>query len=72
MKIKLFLKGILLYITFIVSLLAIGGIDSLYNNGYLFETIMIVATLIYLCKEIISEEEFDILSLSKFFNKGNS
>lgn len=71
MNTKLFLKGVLLYITFIVCFLAIGGIDSLYDNGYFFETILVVVGLIYLCKKTISEEEFEILSLDKFFNKHN-
>lgn len=69
MNAKLFLKGVLLYITFIVCMLAVGGIDSLYDNGYFFETILVVGGLIYLCKKIISEEEFEILSFDKFFNK---
>ena len=46
-------------------MLAIGGIDSLYDNGYFFETILVVGGLIYLCKKTISEEEFNILP---FFN----
>lgn len=68
MNTKLFLKGVLLYITFIVCMLAIGGIDSLYDNGYFFETILVAGGLIYLCKKTISEEEFNILSLYKFFD----
>lgn len=71
MNTKLFLKGVLLYTTFIVCMLAIGGIDSLYDNGYFFETILVVGGLIYLCKKTISEEEFNILSLDKFFSKHN-
>ncbi len=68
MNIKLFLKGVLFYTTFLVCMLAIMGIDSLYDNGYFLETILVVGGLIYLCKKIISEEEFNILSLDKFFN----
>lgn len=71
MNTKLFLKGVLLYTTFIVCMLAIVGIDSLYDNGYFFETILVVGGLIYLCKKTISEEEFNILSLDKFFSKHN-
>lgn len=71
MNAKLFLKGVLLYITFTVCMLAVGGIDSLYDNGYFFETILVVSGLIYLCKKTISEEEFEILSFDKFFNKHN-
>ena len=72
MNTKLFLKGVLLYTTFIVCMLAIGGIDSLYDNGYFFETIFVVGGLIYLCKKTISEEEFNILTLYRIFNKYNS
>ena len=61
MNTKLFLKGVLLYTTFIVCMLAIGGIDSLYDNGYFFETILIIGGLIYLCKKIIAEEELNTL-----------
>lgn len=71
MNTKLFLKGVLLYTTFIVCMLAIGGIDSLYDNSYFFETIIVVVGLVYLCKKAISEEEFNILSLDKFFSKYN-
>lgn len=71
MNTKLFLKGVLLYTTFIVCMLAIGGIDSLYDNSYFFETIIVAVGLVYLCKKAISEEEFNILSLDKFFGKYN-
>ncbi len=64
MNTKLFLKGVLLYTTFIVCVLAIGGIDSLYDNGYFFETILVVGGLIYLCKKTISEEDLKTLTFS--------
>lgn len=69
MNTKLFIKGVLLYTTFIVCVIVIGGIDSLYDKGYLFESILIIGGFIYLCKKTISEEEFNILSLNKFFSK---
>lgn len=65
MNTKLLLKGVLLYTTFVVCILAIGGIDSLYDNGYFFETVAVVVGLIYLCKKTITEEEFNTLILSK-------
>ena len=71
MNIKLILKGILFYTTFLVCMLAIGGIDSLYDNGYFIETIIVVVGLIYLCKKYITEKEYDILTLSNFLNKHN-
>ncbi len=61
MKIKLILKGVLLYVTLLVCIIAIGGIDSLYDNGYFFETILVAGSLIYLCKKVITKEEFDTL-----------
>lgn len=69
MNIKLFLKGLLLYTTFIVCMLAAMGIDSLYDKGYFMWTIIIVAGLIYWCKEVITEEEFNTLSPDKLFQK---
>lgn len=67
MNIKLFLKGLLLYTTFIVGMLAAMGIDSIYDKGYFVWTIIIVAGLIYWCKKVITEEEFNTLSLYDFF-----
>ena len=69
MNIKLFLKGILFYITFATCMLAAASIDSLCDKGYLVETIIIVAGLIYWCKKSITEEEFNTLSLDNFFKK---
>lgn len=64
MNTKLLFKGMLLYITFIVCFLAIGGIDSLYDNGHFFETILTVGSLIYLCRKVISKDEFNILTFN--------
>ena len=68
-KIILTLKGILLYTTMIAAMLFIAGIDSIYDNDYFIEAIIIVAGLIYLCYKIINEKEFNTLSFNKFFNK---
>lgn len=69
MNIKLFLKGLLLYTTFIVCMLAAMGIDSLYDKGYFVWTIIIVAGFIYWCKKVITEEEFNTLSLGSFLRR---
>lgn len=61
MNTKLSLKGILLYVTITICILAIGGIDSIYDKGYLIETIIIILSLIYLCKKVITREELKIL-----------
>lgn len=71
MNTKLLLKGVLFYTTFIVCMLAVGGIDYLYDNSHFFKTTIVVGGLIYLCKKVISKEEFETLSLNKFFNKNN-
>lgn len=65
MIIRLIIKGVLLYVTLLICLITIGGIDSIYDNGYLIEVLLIVASLIYLCKTVISKEELDILLLNK-------
>lgn len=66
-KIKLVFKGILLYITIIVSFLFVGGVDSLYDNGYFTLSVVIVAALIYACYKTISKEDADTLLLTKYF-----
>ena len=57
-KFKLILKGILLWITTFVTVLFIAGIDSIYDNGYFFQTLIAVVVMIFCCHKLISEEEF--------------
>lgn len=64
-------KGILLYTTFILSMLYIGGVDSIYDQGYFIPATIVVATLIYVCYKTISEQELDTLLLTKVFGKYN-
>lgn len=66
-KVLLVLKGILLYTTTILAILWVSAIDSLYDNGYFILSTLIVAGLIYACCKTINEEEFNILSRSKYF-----
>lgn len=61
MNIRLFLKGVLLYATFLCFLIAIMGIESLCDKGYLIETVLIILGLIYYCKRVISSKELDSL-----------
>ena len=68
-KFKLILKGIMLWTTAFMSALFIAGIDSIYDNGYILQTIAAVALMIFCCHKLISEDEFEILSLYKWFNK---
>lgn len=71
MKTALLLKGILFYVTFAMCIFAVASIQSLYDNGHLFDALVIITTFIYLCKQTISKEEFDIISFDKFFKKHN-
>ena len=57
-KFKLILKGIMLWITAFVTILFVAGVDSIYNNGYFFQTLMAVAVMIFCCYKLISKEEF--------------
>lgn len=68
-KFKLIIKGIMLWITAFVTILFVSGVDSIYDNGYFFQTIIAVAVMIFCCYKLISEEEFEILSLYRWFNK---
>ena len=68
-KFKLIIKGIMLWITAFVTMLFVSGVDSLYDNGYFLQTLIAVAAMIFCCYKLISEEEFEILSLYRWFNK---
>ena len=57
-KFKLIIKGIMLWITAFVTILFISGVDSIYDNGYFFQTLIAVAVMIFCCYKLISEEEF--------------
>ena len=66
-RFKLILKGMLLCITVFVTMLFVLGADSIYDNGYFFQTLIAVAVMIFCCYKLISEEEFEILSLYRWF-----
>lgn len=68
-KFKLIIKGIMLWITAFVTMLFVLGADSIYDNGYFIHSIIVCAVLYYTCYKLISEEELEILTLSKWFNK---
>lgn len=65
-KFKLILKGVLLWITVFVTMLFVLGADSICDNGYFFQTLIAVAVMIFCCYKLISEEEFEILSLYRW------
>nr|DAR02424.1 MAG TPA: hypothetical protein [Crassvirales sp.] len=69
MKVKLIYKGVLLYVTTLISVLWICGIEFLVDKGYFIPYTLIMVSLIYLCYKIISIREFCILSLYRMWNK---
>ena len=62
------LKGILLYVTFIFMVLSICCIDSM-SLGILLLDILSICILIRLNYKYISEEEFNILTFSKYLKE---
>ena len=57
-RFKLILKGVLLWITVFVTILFVLGTDSIYDNGYFFQTLIAVAVMIFCCYKLISKKEF--------------
>lgn len=68
-KFKFIIKGILLWITTFVTILFVAGVDSIYDNGYFFQTLIAVVVMIFCCYKLISEKEFEVLYLYRWFNK---
>ena len=68
-KFKFIIKGILLWTTAFVTMFFIAGIDSIYDNGYFFQALIAVVVMILCCCKLISEKEFEVLSLYRWFNK---
>lgn len=67
-KFKLIIKGVLLYVTTLVTLLYMMGIDSIYDNGYFIHGLIPVLILIGVCYKTINKEELEILTLNKYLN----
>lgn len=68
-KFKFIIKGIMLWITAFVTTLFVVGIDSIYDNGYFFQTLIAIIVMIFCCYKLISKKEFEVLSLYRWFNK---
>ena len=68
MILKMILKGMLLYITTLVTMIFMMGVDSIYDQGYFFYGIMLVAALIFVCYKTINKEELEVLTLCKYLN----
>ena len=59
---KLIIKGVLLYVTTLVTLLYMMGIDSIYDNGYFIHGLILVLILVGVCYKTINKEELEILT----------
>ena len=59
----------LLWTTAFVTMFFIAGIDSIYDNGYFLQNLAAVVVMILCCYKLISEKEFEVLSLYRWFNK---
>lgn len=66
---KLVIKGIMLWITAFVTILFIAGADSLYDNGYFFQALIVVIAMCCTCLYTITEKECKIVSGYNLLNK---
>lgn len=66
--IKMIFKGMLFYITILVTMIFLMGVDSICDQGYLFYGIMLVAALVFVCYKTINREELEVLTLCKYLN----
>ena len=66
--IKLIFKGVLLYVTTFAVLIFIAGLESIYEHGYFVYSLFVCAILCYTCYKLISKEEFDVLTFSRWFD----
>lgn len=67
--ITLIWKGILLYITMIITMIFMAGVDSLSDEG-LIAWIAVIAILFYTCKKAkYTDKELDIISGNALINK---
>lgn len=68
---KLIIKGILLWVSELIVILSVCGIDSIADKGYgwLFGIVVLNIMLILACFATITEEEYKIVSGYNLFNK---
>lgn len=67
-KFKFIIKGILLWTTAFVTTLFVLGVDGIYDSGYFLQILTAIAAMIFCCYKLISEKEFEILTLSKWLD----
>jgi hypothetical protein len=65
-KIKMIFKGMLLYITVLVTMIFMMGVDGIYDQGYFFYGLILVLILVGVCYKSINKEELEILTLNKY------
>ena len=65
-KFKLIIKGMLLYITILATIIFMMGIDSIYDNGYFFHGLILVLVLVGVYYKTINKEELEMLTLYKY------
>lgn len=65
-KIKMIFKGMLLYITVLVTMIFMMGVDGIYDQGYFFYGLILVLILVGVCYKSIDKEELEILTLNKY------
>ena len=70
-SIKLILKGILLWVSALIVIVSVCGIDSIADKGYgwLFGMVVLDIILILACYHTITEEEYKIVSGYNLFNE---
>lgn len=68
-KLKLILKGVLLWVTAFVVIFFISGVDSIYDSGYFVHSIVVCAALCYASYRLISEEELEVLTFLKWLDE---
>lgn len=68
-RLKIILKGVLLWITTFAVIFFMLGADSIYDNGYFIHSITVCVVLCYACYKLISEEELKKLTLDKWLNE---
>ena len=68
-KIKLIIKGVMVWTTILSALLFIMGIDSIYDSGYFFQTFIAVMIMCYTCFKLVSKEEYKKITFCDILNQ---
>lgn len=63
------IKGVLFYITALLLMIFVTGIDSIYDKDILLPYIFTLAILIVICRKTLNRKDIRKFSLYEFFNK---